>query len=129
MKTAVGYVRSTDLNEIEFQTSQIKEWAVKNNVELVKIFIDYMPLRIARPQYMLMMQPIILGDLKVDYILAYNIERLTREPSEFVPLTYELRRIGVRIILTNTGNEYNPLSVFESFKCAINSGIRKRLRA
>jgi DNA invertase Pin-like site-specific DNA recombinase len=96
-KRAVAYIRNKDL----FQLSAIKKYADEHGIEIIREYVDEGPAQITNPELNRMIQDINAGVIKVDSILIFGLERLTRNLIDANRFFDEMRFKGIQPVLVN----------------------------
>lgn len=130
---AVAYYRHSaqdrQENSIPIQQDQVREWAEKNGVEIVKEFADAGKSGLnaeGRPAFTEMMNGWVKQDQEFDYVLCLDVSRWGRFQDIDLSANYssECKRHGKQVIYTTLGvpredDAFHPLFVqFERYRAA-----------
>lgn len=117
MKKGVGYARlskddGSRYSSIESQVQLIKEFAIKHNIELVKVYIDdnvsgFIAIE-DRPEFNQMLEDIKNG--KAELIIAKDLSRIGRKNGITQTLLDDWRNHGINLLLIQEmGRTFNLL--------------------
>lgn len=102
MLNAVGYTRySTDRqseNSTQYQITAIKEYAKKNNINLLRFYSDegFSGTNTDRPAFQQMLAAAESG--LFDVIIIYDITRASRDVSDWMGFRKKMRMLGVEVL-------------------------------
>lgn len=110
-KLIVGYVRSAveDNLSIKEQEKQIREYCLKNGYELSKVFIDNgcSGANPNRPALQELLIEAVKGNMSK--VICLGLDRLSRNPLDYVFIESQLKKYGVEIV-TTTGVSTSDVS-------------------
>lgn len=130
MLNAVGYTRySTDRqseNSTQYQITAIKEYAKKNNINLLRFYSDegFSGTNTDRPAFQQMLAAAESG--LFDAIIIYDITRASRDVSDWMGFRKKMRMLGVEVLSAtqNLGDALDPDSYLLEL---INAGIGQHM--
>ena len=99
---------------LEDQLKTIKHWAMSKNAEIVQIYEDpgYSAYKGTRPGFERMIADVKSGELKVDYIVTYDLSRFTRKEITRIQSEQVLEQSGARLITIMDGIPEDEESAF-----------------
>lgn len=130
MLNAVGYTRySTDRqseNSTQYQITAIKEFAKKNNINLLRFYSDegFSGTNTDRPAFQQMLMA--AENSLFDAIIIYDITRASRDVSDWMGFRKRMRLLGIEVLSAtqNLGDALDPDSYLVEL---INAGIGQHM--
>lgn len=131
---AVGYYRYSSDNQheesIEQQQEAVRAYAKKNNIEIVKEYIDRAQSAVSdeRPEFKNMAWDIMNDKIKVDMCLVYNTNRFARNRRDAIVYKYDFAEKGVEVIsVTQYIGNVPGRAIFDAINEALDEEYSKNL--
>ena len=125
-KTAYGYLRVGSIQQIisstylDKQRKTIKEYCRKNNIRLLDVYEDFPKSagNLNRSALKSMLGRTVINP--ADYIIVTDLDRLSRNVTDFILLRQRLSELGTKIIIANktdVASEMMIMNIFETINC------------
>lgn len=127
-KIFIYYRVSTDLQDIKMQKNNVSKYLSKegDNYEVIDVFADkgISGATKERPAFQKMLERL----NEVDGIMVYNWDRMSRDEEFATNLMYELRKKGIFVLESDTGQKYNFKEAYHRMITFIKSQEAERER-
>lgn len=116
MKTAIIYVRVSTKEQadegvsLDTQLQKCREWAANNGVRILKEFVEEgkSAKNLKRPKMTEMLEFVAFNHKQIDFLLAYNMSRLSRNVEDFYTLSGMLTKADIQIKEPTSSTDSKP---------------------
>ena len=120
IKRAIIYCRVSTKEQVEDGNSLItqekicRDWAIKNNFEIVCVFIEEgeSAKNASRPELQKMLKFCAQSHKEIDALIIYKIDRLSRNTDDYSQLRIFFSKLKIQIISTSERFDNNPVGKF-----------------
>ncbi len=120
-KRAYGYIRVSTKRQadggvgLDVQERAIQDYAIQNNIELIHIFKDpgVSAKTMNRPGMNKMVEKCLENKGLIDYVIAYDMSRFTRNADTFGPIALQLTKLGIQFrSVTEPAIDDTPIGIY-----------------